>query len=217
MRHAGAQFSTIAEMEVMASPFCMRLPFCARVYAITIFYQCSATTIVRNSPRDWLETSRPPSPSSVGLGERLRHTIEVTTVSESSSPQKRPLAASSRTHRSMVGEQFLFQTPAALKLPDENGRGSVFLSCRPRRARYAWLTAFSAVLPSAMDVWVDNTSLQGAANKGSSKSHAMTWELRRIYEFLALAEYQASFAYVRSAENPADGISRGRVFLHFRT
>ncbi|KAF8299739.1 hypothetical protein TcYC6_0062730 [Trypanosoma cruzi] len=74
------------------------------------------------------------------------------------------------------------------------------------------LSAFSAILPSTMDVWVDNTSLQGAANKGSSKSHAMTWELRRIYEFLDSRGIKTSFAYVRSAENPADGISRGRVF-----
>ncbi|KAF8278752.1 hypothetical protein TcBrA4_0108000 [Trypanosoma cruzi] len=63
-----------------------------------------------------------------------------------------------------------------------------------------------------MDVWVDNTSLQGAANKGSSKSHAMTWGLRRIFEFLDSRGIQATFAYVRFAENPADGISRGRVF-----
>ncbi|RNF11412.1 serine/threonine protein phosphatase [Trypanosoma cruzi] len=74
------------------------------------------------------------------------------------------------------------------------------------------LSAFPAILPSTMDVWVDNTSLQGAANKGSSKSHALTWELQRIFEFLDSRGIQASFAYVRSAENPADGISRSRVF-----
>ncbi|KAF8294763.1 hypothetical protein TcBrA4_0071310 [Trypanosoma cruzi] len=63
-----------------------------------------------------------------------------------------------------------------------------------------------------MDVWVENISLQGAVNKGSSKSHAMTWELQRIFEVLDSRGIQATFAYVRSAENPADGISRGRVF-----
>ncbi|EKG07775.1 hypothetical protein TCSYLVIO_001092, partial [Trypanosoma cruzi] len=51
-----------------------------------------------------------------------------------------------------------------------------------------------------------------SGNKGSSKSHAMTWGLRRIYEFLDSRGIQATFAYVRSAQNPADGISRGRVF-----
>ncbi|RNF09375.1 putative serine/threonine protein phosphatase [Trypanosoma cruzi] len=79
------------------------------------------------------------------------------------------------------------------------------------------LSAFSAILPSTMDVWLGNASLQGAANKGSSKSHAMTWELQRIYAYLDSRGIQATFAYVRSAENPADGMSRGRVFLHFRT
>ncbi|RNC45420.1 serine/threonine protein phosphatase [Trypanosoma cruzi] len=80
------------------------------------------------------------------------------------------------------------------------------------RAARLGLSAFSAILPSTMDVWVDNTSPQGAANKGSSKSHATTWELQRIYEFLDSRGIQASFGYVRSAENPADGMSRGRVF-----
>ncbi|KAF8278308.1 hypothetical protein TcYC6_0035500 [Trypanosoma cruzi] len=74
------------------------------------------------------------------------------------------------------------------------------------------LIGLSAILPPTMDFWVDNTSLQGAANKGSPKSHALTWELRRIYEFLESCRLQASFAYVRSAENPADGMPRGRVF-----
>ncbi|RNC49509.1 protein kinase, putative,serine/threonine protein kinase [Trypanosoma cruzi] len=80
------------------------------------------------------------------------------------------------------------------------------------RALRLALSAFPAILPSTMDIWVDNTSLQGVANKVSSKSHAMTWELKWIYEFVDSRGIQASFAYVRSAENPADGISRGRVF-----
>ncbi|PWV14552.1 putative target of rapamycin (TOR) kinase 1 [Trypanosoma cruzi] len=85
------------------------------------------------------------------------------------------------------------------------------MQAEARAVRLA-LSAFSAILPSTMGVWVDNTSQQGAANKGSSESHAMTWGLRRIYEFLDSRGIQATFAYVRSAENPADGISRGRVF-----
>ncbi|RNE96843.1 serine/threonine protein phosphatase, partial [Trypanosoma cruzi] len=68
------------------------------------------------------------------------------------------------------------------------------------RAVLLALSAFSAILPSTMNVWVDNTSLQGAANKGSSKLHALTWELQRIYEFLDSRGIHASFAYVRSAE-----------------
>ncbi|KAF8301628.1 hypothetical protein TcYC6_0050550 [Trypanosoma cruzi] len=74
------------------------------------------------------------------------------------------------------------------------------------------LNGLSRRLATHYGHWVDNTLLQGAANKGSSKSHALTWELQRIYEFLDSRGVQATFAYVRSAETPADGISRGRVF-----
>ncbi|ESS62479.1 hypothetical protein TCDM_09845 [Trypanosoma cruzi Dm28c] len=113
----------------------------------------------------------------------------------------------------MVGEPFLFQTPATLNLPEGKWERKPFLimQAEARAVRLA-LSAFSAILPSTMDVWVDNTSLQGAANKGSSKSHAMTWELQRIYEFLDSRGVQATFAYVRYADSPADGISRCRVF-----
>ncbi|RNC57239.1 target of rapamycin (TOR) kinase 1 [Trypanosoma cruzi] len=89
------------------------------------------------------------------------------------------------------------------------------MQAEARAARFA-VSVFSAILPCTVDVWVDSTSLQGAANKGSSKSNAIAWELRRIYEFLDSRGIQASFVYVRSADNRADGILRGRVFLHFR-
>ncbi|RNC39059.1 putative serine/threonine protein phosphatase [Trypanosoma cruzi] len=85
------------------------------------------------------------------------------------------------------------------------------MQAEARAVRLA-LSAFSAILPSTMNVWVDSTLLQGAANKGSSKSNALTREPQRIYEFLESRGIQATFAYVVSAENPADGISRGRVF-----
>ncbi|PWV09369.1 putative target of rapamycin (TOR) kinase 1 [Trypanosoma cruzi] len=112
----------------------------------------------------------------------------------------------------MDGEPSSFQIQAMLKLPEESGGRCLFASCRSRRAECLALLAFSAILPRTIDVWMSNTLLQGAANKGGSKPHAMTWELQRIYEFLDSRGIKASFAYVRSAENPADGISRGRVF-----
>ncbi|PWV08521.1 putative target of rapamycin (TOR) kinase 1 [Trypanosoma cruzi] len=76
-------------------------------------------------------------PAAVGLGEGLQHIIERIIASASSSLRKRHRPPSSRTHRSMDGEPFLFQTPATLKLPEGNGRRNLFLSCRRRRARYA--------------------------------------------------------------------------------
>ncbi|RNC46662.1 protein kinase [Trypanosoma cruzi] len=120
-------------------------------------------------------------------------------------------------HGSMDGEPFLFHTPATLKLPDENGRRSPFLSYRRRHARYTWpYRPFSAILPSTMDFWVDNTSLRGAANKGSSKSHSMTWELQRIYEFLALAEYMHPLPTCGLRTTPQTAY-HAAVFLHFST
>ncbi|PWV04080.1 putative target of rapamycin (TOR) kinase 1 [Trypanosoma cruzi] len=204
---------TIAEMEVVASRFCSQLPFCARVYANTTFssrqcdgdYRHFTGELCGRHPRRTFRRQRL-------VWARGYDTTSRIITSESSSPPRRHRLPSSRMHRSMDGEPFLFQTPATLKLPDENERWPFLIMQAEARAVRLALSAFSAILPSTMDVWVDNTSLQGAANKGSSKSRAMTWELQRIYEFLDSRGAQVSFAYVRSAENPADGISRGRVF-----
>ncbi|RNC39151.1 protein kinase [Trypanosoma cruzi] len=113
----------------------------------------------------------------------------------------------------MDGKPFFIPDSADVIIAGEKWERKPFLimQAEARAVRLA-LSAFSAILPSTMDVWADNTSLQGAVNRGSSKSHAMTSELQRICEFLDSRGIQASFAYVRPAENPADGISHGRVF-----
>ncbi|RNF06704.1 retrotransposon hot spot (RHS) protein [Trypanosoma cruzi] len=66
-----------------------------------------------------------------------------------------------------------------------------------------------------MDVWVDNTLLQGAANKGSSKSHAMTWELQRIC-LLTLAEYMHPLPTCGLRKTPQTAY-HAAVFLRFST
>ncbi|RNC46455.1 hypothetical protein TcCL_NonESM03711 [Trypanosoma cruzi] len=130
---------TIAEMEVVASRF---------LYAAAILCTCLCDCYFfiravrrRLSELDLgivLETSSANLPlAAVGLDERLRHMIENIIVGETSSPRRRHRPPSSRMRRSMDGEPFSFQTPATLKLPEGNGRGSLFLSCRPRRERYA--------------------------------------------------------------------------------
>ncbi|KAF8283184.1 hypothetical protein TcYC6_0002510 [Trypanosoma cruzi] len=77
------------------------------------------------------------------------------------------------------------------------------------------LSAFSAILPSTMDVWVKNTLFQGAANKGSPKSYAKAWELRRIYEFLDSCGRQASLV-TYGLQNTPQTAYHAVVFLHFR-
>ncbi|RNF00044.1 target of rapamycin (TOR) kinase 1 [Trypanosoma cruzi] len=112
--------STIAEMEVMASRF---------LYAAAIFgtrlCDCYFFKEVRRRlsalNRGIVQETSPANlpPAAVGLGERLRHMVGNIIASEASIPRKRHRPPSSRTHRSMDGEPFIFQTPATLKLPDE--------------------------------------------------------------------------------------------------
>ncbi|KAF8294835.1 putative target of rapamycin (TOR) kinase 1 [Trypanosoma cruzi] len=181
--------STIAGMEVVASRFLYTAAiFCTRLCDYYFSIKAVRRRLSALHQGIVLETSTANLlPSAVGFGERLRH-IKNTIVGESSILRKRHRPPSSRMRRSMDGEPFLFHNQSKLKLPEGNGRRNLFSSCRrrPRAVRLA-LSAFSVISPSTMDVWVDNTSLQGAANKGSSKSHAMTWELQRIC-LLTLAE-----------------------------
>ncbi|RNF15958.1 retrotransposon hot spot (RHS) protein [Trypanosoma cruzi] len=78
------------------------------------------------------------------------------------------------------------------------------------------LSAFPAILPSTMDVWVDSTSLQGAANKGSSKSHAMTRGSCNGYVcFWTLAEYRHPLPTYGLQKTPPT-VCHAVVFLQFR-
>ncbi|ESS61597.1 hypothetical protein TCDM_10804 [Trypanosoma cruzi Dm28c] len=129
----------VAEMEVVASRFLyaaaiLGTRLCGHHFFIkAVRRRLSAlhrVIVLETSPANLL-------PAAVGLGERLRHIIENIIVGGSSSPPKRHRLPSSLMHRSMDGEPFLFQTPATLKLPEEGGGGSLFLSCGPRHARYA--------------------------------------------------------------------------------
>ncbi|EKG00991.1 hypothetical protein TCSYLVIO_008038 [Trypanosoma cruzi] len=114
---------TIAEMEVMASRFLYAAAIlCTRLFDYYFFIKAvrrRLSALNRGIVRETSPTNLPPS--AVGLGERLRHIIENITVGESSIPRKRHRPPSSRMHRSMDGEPFLFQTPATLKLQEEMG------------------------------------------------------------------------------------------------
>ncbi|PWV22173.1 putative target of rapamycin (TOR) kinase 1 [Trypanosoma cruzi] len=173
----------------------MRLPFWARVYATTTFlsrrcdddYPHFTKGLGRRHPRRTVRRQRLVWASDCDTSSGI-------IVSETSSPRKSRLSPSSRTHRSMDGDPFSSQTSSTLKLPGgEWGRKPFLIMQAEARAVRLALSAFSAILPSIIDVWVDNTSLRGAANKGSSKSNAMTWELQRICLFLDSRGIQASF------------------------
>ncbi|RNC49714.1 target of rapamycin (TOR) kinase 1 [Trypanosoma cruzi] len=132
-------------------------------------------------------------PAAVGLGERLRHII--------GNNRKRNLKPTEKSSVAIITDASLHGWGAVF-IPDSGDvkiaggewerKPFLIMQAEARAVRLA-LSAFSAILPPTTDVWVDNTSLQGAANKGSSKSHAMTWELRRICLFLDSRGIQTSF------------------------
>ncbi|RNC60533.1 target of rapamycin (TOR) kinase 1 [Trypanosoma cruzi] len=206
--------STITEMEVMASRFLYAASiFGTRLCAYYFFIKAVRRRLSAVNQGIVLETSPANLPPSVaGLGERLRHTIE--------NNRKRIINPTEKASAAIIADASL-QGSGAFFIPDSGDviiagrewerKPFLIMQAEVRAVRLA-LSAFFSILPSTMDVWVDNTSLQGAANKGSSETHAMMWDLQRIYEFLDSRGIQAFFAYVRPAENPADGMSRGRVF-----
>jgi ribonuclease HI len=56
---------------------------------------------------------------------------------------------------------------------------------------------------------VDNTSVEAAVKKGVARSHGITKELKTIMETGFEHGWKLNVSYVKSAENPADSISRG--------
>ncbi|RNF06703.1 hypothetical protein TcG_10260 [Trypanosoma cruzi] len=104
------KYLTIAEMEIVASRFL----YAAAILGTRLCEYCFFIKAVRRrlsvvNRGIVLETS-PTNlpPSAVGSGERLRHSIENITVSESSSPRKRQWPPSSIMHCFVDGELFLF-------------------------------------------------------------------------------------------------------------
>ncbi|KAF5217386.1 hypothetical protein ECC02_009763 [Trypanosoma cruzi] len=206
---------TIAEMEVMASRFLYAAAILGTQLCDYYFFIKAVRQRLSAHNRVIVQETSPANlpPSAVGLGERLRHIIE--------NNRKRIIKPTEKASAAIIRDASL-QGWRAVFIPDsgdvkiaggkwEKRKPFLIMQAEARAVRLA-LLAFSAILPPTMDVWVDNSSLQGAANKGSSKSHALTWELRRIYEFLDSRGTQAFFAYVRPADSPADGMSRGSVF-----
>ncbi|RNF12306.1 target of rapamycin (TOR) kinase 1 [Trypanosoma cruzi] len=121
MRHAGAQFFNHRGNGGYGVTFFVRGGhLCTRLFDYYFFIKAVRRRLSALHQGIVLETS-PTNlpPAAVGLGERLRHIIENKIASESSIPRKRHRPPSSRMHRSMDGEPFLFQTPATLKLQEE--------------------------------------------------------------------------------------------------
>ncbi|EKG08372.1 profilin, putative [Trypanosoma cruzi] len=189
MRHAGAQFFNHRGNGGCGVTFFIR--GCHFVHAfmrLLLFYQGSATTIIRTSPRDCAgDIHGEPSAVSGWLWREIATHQEYNRRRIINSTEK--ASAAIITDASLHGWGAVF-IPQSVEVKIAGGKWKrkpfLIMQAEARAVRLA-LSAFSVISPSTMDVWVDNTSLQGAANKGSSKSHALTWELQRIC-LLTLAE-----------------------------
>ncbi|ESS63789.1 target of rapamycin (TOR) kinase 1 [Trypanosoma cruzi Dm28c] len=187
----------IAGMEVMASRFLYAAAILGtRLCDYYFFIKAVRRRLSALHQGIVLETSTANlPPAAVGLGERLRHIIEYNRRRIIKPTEK--ASAAIITDASLHGWGAVFVPDSGdVKIAGGKWERKPFLimQAEARAVRLA-LSAFSDILPSTMDVWVDNTSPQGAANKGSSKSHAMMWELRRIFEFLDSRGVRVTFAY----------------------
>ncbi|RNF13550.1 serine/threonine protein phosphatase, partial [Trypanosoma cruzi] len=88
-----------------------------------------------------------------------------------------------------------------------------FSSCRPRRARRAGSYRPSPPPRRPPPAFGRKTlRRKGRRMIVAQKSHTATWGPRRVDEVFDPRRVRASFACLRSAENPERGISRGCVF-----
>ncbi|ESS61626.1 retrotransposon hot spot (RHS) protein [Trypanosoma cruzi Dm28c] len=208
----------ITEMDVVASRFLYAAAILGTRLCDYYFFIKAVRRRLSAINRRIVQETSPANlpPAAVGLGERLRHIIE--------NNRKRIIKPTEKASSAIIADAslhgwgaFFNSDSGDVKIAGGKWERKPFLimQAEARAVRLA-LSAFSAILPSTMDVWVDNTSLQGAVNKGSSKSHAMTWELQRIYGFLILAECRQLLPTCGLRKTPQTAY-HAVVCLHFRT
>ncbi|KAF8276545.1 hypothetical protein TcYC6_0015240 [Trypanosoma cruzi] len=121
-------------------------------------------------------------PAAVGLGERLRHIIEIyrNRIIESTERRRPP---SSGTRRSMDGDRLHFR-PGDVIMPEENGE-EAFSHHAGRGARGTLSLIGLFHHPATHHRRLGGTILRCKERRiKAAQPHAMTWELQRIYEFL---------------------------------
>ncbi|ORC93273.1 uncharacterized protein TM35_000011500 [Trypanosoma theileri] len=78
------------------------------------------------------------------------------------------------------------------------------------RAVHLALRAFEAHLVDPLHICVDNTTVMNTMRRGITNSDALVEEASAIDKVLQECNIQATWSYVASENNPADGISRGK-------
>ncbi|KAF8281111.1 hypothetical protein TcBrA4_0087400 [Trypanosoma cruzi] len=128
----------IAEMEVVASRFLYAAAIlCTRLCDRYFFIKAVRRRLSALNRGIVLETS-PANlpPAAVGLGERLRHSIESKLWRNAKPTEKASAAIITDASPHGWGAVFIPDS-GDVKIAGGDGRGSLFLSCSPRHARYA--------------------------------------------------------------------------------
>ncbi|KAF8283343.1 putative target of rapamycin (TOR) kinase 1 [Trypanosoma cruzi] len=138
-RHAGAQFFNHRRNGGYGVPlFIFGCHFGHAIMRLPLFIKAVRRRLSALNRGIVLETS-PTNlpPSAVGLGEGLRQINEDNRRRTIKPTEKASAAIIADASLHGWGAVFILQTPATSKLPEGNGGGSLFLSCRSRRAGYA--------------------------------------------------------------------------------
>ncbi|PWV16043.1 putative target of rapamycin (TOR) kinase 1 [Trypanosoma cruzi] len=172
MRHADAQFfNHRGNGGYSVTLFCMRRPFWAGACVPTNFSsrQRDGDDWHLTKGLCWRHPRRTYRRQRLVLGERLRHTIE--------NNRKRIIKPTEKASAAIITDASLHGWGAVF-IPDSGDvkiaggkwerKPFLIMQAEARVVRLV-LSAFSAILPPTMDVGAHSTSLQRAANKGSSK------------------------------------------------
>ncbi|ESS55217.1 hypothetical protein TCDM_13326 [Trypanosoma cruzi Dm28c] len=128
----------IAEMEVVASRFLYAAAILGTRLCDYYFFIKAVRRRLSALDRGIVQETSPANlpPSAVGLGERLRHSIENNRKRNIKPTEKASAAIITDASLRGWGAAFI-PDPGDVKIAGGNGRGSLFLSCRPRHERYA--------------------------------------------------------------------------------
>ncbi|ORC90666.1 uncharacterized protein TM35_000084640 [Trypanosoma theileri] len=127
-------------------------------------------------------------------------------------PQKLPSTATLVTDASMYGwGALLFKDSGeVLAAGGAWAHPPHMISQAEARAVHLALHAFKQYLHGPVDIRVDNTTVMHIMQKGNTHSQALVKEADAIDKVLRLHGVRATWNYVASEQNPADGISRGK-------
>ncbi|ORC86506.1 uncharacterized protein TM35_000282220 [Trypanosoma theileri] len=127
-------------------------------------------------------------------------------------PQKLPSTATLVTDASMYGwGALLFKDSGEVLAAGGAWEHTPHMISQAKaRAVHLALRGFKPHLTGPLDIRVDNTTVMHIMKKGNTHSQALVKEADAIDKVLRLHGIRATWSYVASEQNPADGLSRGK-------